>query len=201
MAEKPTVSIKALKATVRGHKAYITRITNQIQELTSSPDKDHVAKLKALNKYLDSRVDILDEVVSDLIIHPDAIETLIDQTATYMVNARMFVECTETDIVKLDVTRERAEFESTRRPDDTVSSHGEGGSSSKTKLPKVPFPTFWGGPSGSRDFKIFMRMFDELVGSDCSESQRVTYFRTAIKGDAELLIKHIDPTPTRETHV
>ena len=195
MADKPKVTIKALKATVRGHKAYITRINGQIQELTTSPDTDNVAKLKALNKYLDNRLDILDEVVSELITHPDATEQLIDQTATYMANARMFVECTEADIVKLDVTRERAELESTRRHDDTVSSPSEGSSASKTKLPEVPFPTFWGGPTGSRDFKIFLRMFEELVGSDCSEAQRVTYFRTAIKGDAELLIKHIDPVP------
>ena len=52
MADKPTVTIKALKATLRGHKAYITRINGQIQELTTSPDTDNVAKLKALNKYL-----------------------------------------------------------------------------------------------------------------------------------------------------
>ena len=38
-------------------------------------------------------------------------------------------------------------------------------------------------------------MFNELVGPDCSDSQRITYFRLGIKGEAERFIQHIDPLP------
>ena len=192
---------KTLKASLRGHKAYINRIVSQVADLQAQPlDIQSCGKLRGMTKYLETRLDILDEVVSELIIHPEISDTLVDQLATYMTESRLVIDNAENEIKKVEVTRDASGFHSTRRP----SSPGPFGSSRldssdchhpRTKLPKAPFPTFHGGTNGSRDLKIFLRMFDELVGPDCSDSQRITYFRVAIKGEAERFIQHIDPLP------
>ena len=200
MAEQK--SLKTLKNVIKGHKAYIARFTKQIAEIQEQPlDLNSGSKLKGVIRYLETRLDNLDGVISELIVHPDITDPLIDQSADYMAQQRVVIELAEADLKRYEIANLEADAGS-RRFDSTPASPGfmdrsTGGRSDppRAKLPKAPFPTFSGGPTGSRDLRIFLRMFEDLVGPNCSESERVTYLRLGIKGEAEVLIRHIDPIP------
>ena len=179
-----SVPLKTLKATIKGHKSYLTRITRQMTELLEQENPVNVTKLRGLARYLDSRLDTLDEVVSTVICHPEVTDAFIDQMAAYMTESRLFLEKSEEAYEKLETMKDAGQA---KTPKTTVSP--------KAKLPKAPFPTFSGGPTGSRDLRIFLRMFGDLVGTHCTDSEKVTYLRLGIQGEAERLIKHIDPIP------
>ena len=193
--------LKQLKNIIRGHKTYIQRLTKKLIEIQSEPlSNDNAHKLRAAVKYLEIRLENLDLVISELIVHPEVTDGLVDSAASYMAECREVIERAEGDLKRLDniARAEESQGGLGGRLDSTGlfgSSGSTGKEAPKAKLPKAPFPTFSGGSSGSRDLHIFLRMFDDLVGSNCSASERVTYLRLGIKGEAEKLIRHIDPVP------
>ena len=200
-------SIKTLKNMIKGHKSYIRRFTEQIVELQTQPlDALNSNKLKGVIRYLEIRLENLDSVISELITHPEVTDSLVDQAADYMASQRGLIENAESKLRRHEIDHIPGEFhsassrfDSTRRmpesPGQIYGAPGGRADTPRTKLPKAPFPTFTGGPNGSRDLRIFLRMFEDLVGPHCSDSERVTYLRLGIKGEAEGLIRHIDPIP------
>ena len=203
IAKMEEKTIKQLKNIIRGHKTYINRLTRQVNELVEAIDEGNAIKLRAAIKYLELRLGALDTVISELITHPEVSDGLIDSAAEYMAGCRTLVGEAEAHLrpfetlARADTSRMGAgsnPLDSTRNPHSSLDSAGSS-AAPKAKLPKIPFPTFSGGPTGSRDFRHFMRMFGDLIGENCSPTERVTYFRLGIQGEAEQFIKHIEPTP------
>ena len=191
--------LKLLKNQMRGHKAYLTRLCNKVVPLLEAEevlDDIHTTELESDLEYIKDRVSIMEEHFNMCLCNPEFPEAHINDYTDYVLGVkrvikRGLIKC------KKDVSTSSA------RPNDGGAGLNSTANESMitrqllahAKLPTVDVPLFHGGDGCWREYRSFLEMFNSLVDSDpdLTDTLKVQYFRRALRGEAAVLVAHLDP--------
>jgi len=183
---EPEASVPLVKKLVRKRAALKAKVTNQFALLNedSSPDsfsicEEIVLELLSEIKAYDSQIcEILSEECSDEDI-PDSVSTELSNQSSYL-------------------TKARKQLLSYKTPSSPPPSPAPSLSVTdcKLKLPELRCDTFSGEGSSQLEFHSFITMFNNVVGlrTNLSDSTKLTYLKTYLKGYASKLIQHLQVT-------
>ena len=191
-------SMKTLKNRMKGHKAFIGTLVSKITPYCDASIEDvNVSKIKTELSYINTRLEVMDNLFSVVLEHPDITEAIITNYTEYILGVRATVQLVQDKVDSITPSPERADtslhLDSTHLSTSITSLSK--GILAHANLPKLELQPFYGGDGCWREYRSFLEMFHALVGSDeeLSTTLKVQYLKGALKGEAEKLVKHLDP--------
>ena len=183
---------------MKGHKAFIGTLVSKITPYCEASIEDvNVSKLKTELSYINARLEVMDNLFSVVLEHPDITEAIITNYTEYILGVRATVQQVQDKVDSITPSPERADtslqLDSTHL-NSSITSISKG-ILAHANLPKLELQPFYGGDGCWREYRSFIEMFNALVGSDeeLSNTLKVQYLKGALKGEAEKLVKHLDP--------
>ncbi|MCH2242592.1 MAG: DUF1759 domain-containing protein [Aquabacterium sp.] len=188
---------------IGGHKGYLTRIKNNVENFTAQDKLEGETLVEAglLQKAIENRLLILQALFDELLGNPNLTDVDMDTFETYVREIQ-----NKLAKLKFKITSAQPKIEPVKPSPYVFPSDNAVVPSpcdSAVKYPEIKLPSFAGGVSGTRDFRPFYQIFKVLVEDkkDIPDIYKVQYLRECLPegSEARNLISYIPPTEENYT--